>query len=391
MNPITDIVVASVERFDAILSDVNNALELDTTVNAGVSIDDVISILSVHRGVRDDRQAWWKIRREAYARFASHPSITTRTLAAIPASMCNEISALQETDLESIAPDWVTAEDSTPADREQAMRSLTALLDACSRAGSQGLTVMLRTNQPANDFELAFQKLDGKPLRNFQKAFDSWDDVKRHEAHQRYNYYLKQGQSDCLNQVLRDFTRPKTIRISLKTDQGKVKRHVTKAIKAYLKNPAPERGEPDDPVTMITLTFDVEYEGYVDLSFHTVPNAIEDISWEERTELCLEFPRWHEGVERLACDELPLKLTLQDGTKVVIDPDGDDDEFDNHIGNMLRDAMVSLRDTGEFERLPLASGCVMWVGGTHTNYAWPEEDRLAQDGYVSLPDEKSGP
>lgn len=73
-------------------------------------------------------------------------------------------------------------DDSTPPDLDAAVLALERLVNVCTRAKRSGLSVLLRTNQPANDFEIAFNKADGKRLKNFQKAFDSWDESKRYKA-----------------------------------------------------------------------------------------------------------------------------------------------------------------------------------------------------------------
>ncbi len=384
MSQTTDIILASPDQFDAILADVGNGLDLDVALDAGVTIDDVVAIVSILRSVLDDRKAWWALRREAYARFATHATFEARSLAEVPDALRDEIAVLDGDSVDATAASWLQVDEASPGDLETATRSLNTLVDVCSRGKASASSILLRTNQPPNDFEVAFGKLDDSKARgNFERAFDSWDEAKRHDAHQRYNYYVKEGEADCLKQVLRDLTRPKSIRINLKTDQRTLLKHLKKRVKAYCKTPAPELGEASDPIQLITLTFDVEYEGYVDLNFNTLPNALDELRWEERCEDCLEFPRWHDGLERFSCDEQPLKMTLQDGSKVVVEPDGEEDLYDRYIGDMLRDTMLSARESGEFAKLPLADGCVMWVGGTHTNYAWPDEERLEQDGRVA--------
>ncbi|QEF97289.1 hypothetical protein Mal15_13280 [Stieleria maiorica] len=370
MNTTSDIIVASLDSFDAILADVRNAMELDVTPKGNVSIDDIVAVVAIHRNVIDDRSEWRKIRREVYARFASHEVIATRTLAAIPDSVRDEIAALMNQDVGSIAPRWVELDDATPPDHDSALHALRRLVDVCKQAKASRLCVMLRTNQPPNDFETAFNKAAGKRLPKFQKAFDSWNDSKKYEAHQRYNYYRKQGVEDCLDQVLRDFSRPKTSRLNLKTDQRKIRKYITKRVKSYSKSPSPALGDPGDPIGRIALEFDLEYEGFVDLVFDTRPDAAEAHEFVEDTGDRLELYHWFEGTERFACENLPLKITLQDGSKVVIEPDSDGEAYDQYVGEMLRETLVELRQAGTFSNLPIADSCVLSVGGVHTNYFW---------------------
>lgn len=374
MKSTTDIVVASADAFDAILADLRNTLPLDVTSDSNVTIDDVVSIVSIHRDAIDDRSAWWRIRREINARFASHEAVATRMLAAIPDPVRDELAMLTGQEIALIASRWGKMGDSPAPDPGVAVLVLERLVSACTRARESGLGVLLRTNQPANDFEIAFTKVDCKRRRNFQKAFDDWDDSKRYEAHQRYNYYLKQGVEDCLDRVLRDFTRRKTSRLNLNTDQRRIRKYISKRVKNYIKSPSPALGDPGDPVTMITLEFDIEYEGYVDLVFHSRPDAAEAIEFVEDTGFRLELTHWHEGMERFACDDLPLKVTLPDERKVVVEPSSDGDDFEKYIGDMLRDTMVEQRRTGAFGDLPISESCVLCVGGGHTNYFWLSDD-----------------
>jgi hypothetical protein len=379
MTTSTDIIVAEPDSFDAILADVRNAMELDTTPDGGATIDDVVSIISIHRNAINDRAARWKIRRGVYARFASHETISTRTLAALPVAVRDELANFSGQDIESVASTWMQLDDSTPTDLDAAVRTLKQLVGVCKRAKNSQLCVLLRTNQPPNAFEIAFQKAAGKRLENFQRAFTSWDESKKYEAHQRYNYYLKQGLTECLNRVLRDFTRPKTSRVNLKTDQRKIQRYICKRVEDYVKSLSPDLGDGSDPLKMISLLFDVEYQGFVDLIFDTRPDAAEEFEFVEGTEHCCELDHWHEGVERFSCENLALRITLQDGAKVTIEPNSDGDEFDNYIGDMLRDTIIAMREEGAFSKLPIADHCVFCVGGSHTGYFWRSDDQITQD------------
>ncbi len=368
-----DILVAPKHRFDEILQDIHNTSGEVVSQDAGLSIDDVVTITAIYRNAIDDRAAWWKIRREVNARFATHPDIQTRTLAAIPGNVIGEIAGFSSENIGAIAERWIAEDGATPRTSQNAMDSLASLVAACNIATTQSTEVLLRTNQPPNAFERAFSTLGGKELANYQKAFGKWDDTKRHEAHQKYNYYQKQGLANCLTLVLRDLTRPKTKKVNLKTDQRTIQRHIAKRVKAYRKNPCPILGSPGDPVKLITLTFDIEYEGYVDFDFDTRPDAISDIRWEERTEECLEIPHWNEGMQRFCYDEIPLNVTLHDGSKTKITSEAGEDVYERYIGDMLRDSLIDARESGLFDILPLARECFMLVAGTHANYAWPDE------------------
>lgn len=366
-----DIIVAPQTQFEKILQDINNVAPLDVTLGADVSIDDVVTIVAIFREILDDRPAWWKLRRELNARYSTHPEISTRSLALIPDPFRDQISAFTKEDVSRVAARWLNREGSSSRSLEQANESLIALVDACQKAIKQSTGVFLRTNQPPNAFEIAFSALSEKPLANYRRVYDKLDDKQKYEAHQKYNYYKKEGLENSLALVLRDLTRKGVKKINLKTDQRVIQRHILQRVKEYCKTPCPTSGDPGAPITLIMLTFDIEYEGYIDFVFDTRANAITDIQWEEKTEGCLEFSHWNEGAQRLSVGELPLHVTLHDGTKAVIAPDASEDVLDTYVGDMLRDTVIDARNAGTFAKLPLADRCYMLVGGAHTNYAWP--------------------
>lgn len=383
-----DIIVAPPGQFDEILQDVHNVAHLDVVHGADVSIDDVVAIVAIYRNAIDDRPAWWKIRREVNARFSTHSEITTRTLALIPDLFRDEIANFTNDEIAIVASRWLAEDGSSPTNLEHANQSLMTLVKACQKARTESAGVFLRTNQPPNAFETAFSSLSGKLLANYRRVFDKLDDQQKYEAHQKYNYYQKQGLENCLALVLRDLTRSSTKKVNLKTDQRAIQRHILQRVKAYCKKPCPTSGSPDSPITLIMLTFDIEYEGYIDLGFDTRENAISDIRWEERTEGCLELCHWNEGVQRLGVDELPLSVTLHDGAKLTLSPDSGEDLFERYIGDMLRDTLIDARDAGTFAKLPLADPCYMLVGGTHSDYAWPADLEFDSDSLANSPKRK---
>ncbi|OYP37951.1 hypothetical protein [Rhodopirellula sp. MGV] len=370
MQPHADLIVASSDQFDKILADSNNMLELKVIESLPLTIDDIVIVIAARRGILDDRKAWWQLRRDVYGRFAEHHAIPSRTLAMIPHAFQGELAEIDAGEVELIASQWLNADHSTPSDLESAVRTLQCLIEACSSAHDSGLAVMLRTNQPANEFELAFEQLENQKRRRFRKAFDGWDEAKRHEAHQRYKYYLSQGEADSLTLTLQDFTRSKILRINLKTDRGKVQRYLRQRIKAYIKRPQPDAGEADSPITAISVLFDIEYEGFVDLVFDTRPESAESVEFIEGTDHVLDLEHWHDAVMRIDEGE-SLKLALPDGTKLVIEPESSEvADWDRYVGDMLRDLVIEMRGKGEFEKLNLAAEHSIWVGGTHTDFFW---------------------
>lgn len=378
-----DIIVAPQNQSDVILQDLRNVAALDVTQGTDVAIGDVVTIVALFRNVIDDRPVLWKIRREVNAHFSQHPVIAARTLALIPDLYRDEIADLSTEDVAKIAVRWCAQEGASPKNEERAAESLDALVAACKKARSQASGVFLRTNPPPNAFEVAFSSLTGKSLEKYRRFFDKLDDAKKYEAHQKYNYYRKQGVEDSLASAYRDLTKTQTKAVNLKTDQRAIHRHILQRVKKYCKTPCPTSGSPDAPITLIMLTFDIEYEGYIDFGFDTREDAISNIQWEEQTEGCLELSHWNEAVQRLTDDELPLSVTLHDGKKKVLSPESGEDAFETCVGDMLRDTLIEARDAGAFAKLPLADPCYMLVGGTHTNYAWPVDLEFGAESLVN--------
>ncbi|MCC9602371.1 hypothetical protein LOC67_17615 [Stieleria sp. JC731] len=374
MSASNDLLLASADQFDKILKDTKGKLKLIRTPDLEITIDDVVIIISAHRDILDDRKAWWKVRREVYANFSEHKTIAARTLAMIPKPFQEELAGIDADAFEGIVDPWLAADGATPSDKASALNVLTELTRCSQQAEQKDLAVMILTKEPENEFEKAFKELDGKRLKTFQSAFNRWDEAKRHEAHQRFKYYRNQGEEDCLDLTLRDFTRSKTLRVSLKTDMGKIARYVRQRIKSYRKSPQPDAGNADDSITAISMLFDIEYEGYVDLIFDTRPESLRKRDFIEGTEHIFHIDAWYDAIERMNEDGDTLQLTLHDGSKMSIDPEADDNDLDIHIGRMLRDLMIEMREKGDFAKLPLAEGYSMWVGGTHTDFAWPEHD-----------------
>jgi hypothetical protein len=381
MTTTSDILLAKPEQFDSILADIEDSMALVMYPNVSVSIDDVVLVIGMIRMISEDRDAYRKMQREVYSRFSAHATFYERTLAMLPDQLRDEISGLDNKSIREIVSKLSSNGQGTKIDPSVSTPSLQVLTVACGSARSESLSVFLRTAIPQNAFESEFKKLEAKPRERFVRAFASWDSIKRYEAHQRFNYYLKQGAADCLKQVLKDFSPTARKMINLKTDQQAIERYINRKVKAYCKSPNPESGDASGPVTMLAILFDIEYEGTVSLIISTLPNAVDDPFLVENADEFVELSHWREGLERLTSDESPIKLTLPDGSLVIVSPGKDQVLYETQLGEMLRSTMVAMHQAGKFSKLPLATDCVMWIGGPHVDYFW-RENRLRRDGKI---------
>jgi hypothetical protein len=139
-----------------------------------------------------------------------------------------------------------------------------------------------------------------------------------------YKYYANQGQSNCLDLALRDFSRQKTTKVNLKTDQRKILRYIEKRIKDYMKRENCGPGRPDDPITLMTMASQFEQAGWVALVFDTRPDAGPDGEWNAYIEEdAIEFDQWCEAWERLCEEGTEITVTCHDGSKRTISSDAD--------------------------------------------------------------------
>lgn len=386
MNLVHDLLLADSSDFDNILADLENTIPVNSVQRSCVSIDDAVTIVAAVRQALDDRSAWWKVRREVYASFASHEQVTTRSLGRLPDELRDEIAELDATRHEELAGEWIARDDASPVDEQQATEALEQFASVCELGRDRGKSVFIRTCEPFNTFEAAFSGLEGRALKKFRRAFDSWDSIKRHEAHERYKYYQNEGKSDakCLALVLKDYSRAKISKLNLKADQRKVLRHLKQRVKNYSKSPNAGPGEPADAITLITLAFSLEQAGWVVFVLDTRPHAEPDGEWNNYIEEnSLEFDQWCDAIDSLCEDGLPIKVTRPDGSsEEIVDRDSGTEALAGKIGLMLRDALLAVRQEASFRRLPLAPKCIMYIDEHNGHFGWPDIEQLQVEGRV---------
>jgi hypothetical protein len=170
------------------------------------------------------------------------------------------------------------------------------------------------------------------------------------------------------------------MKINLIADAKKIYAYVKQRVADYpiYVNSGP--GKDEDPISQITLGFQVDQAGWVALVFDTRPGASPDGEWQSFiTENSLEFPHWLAAVEALFDNEEPIDLVLPNGKKRKV---GEDDELAEPIGEMLKDILIQARKDKCFQGLPLAKKCSMGVEDHDGAYGWPAYEKRYKDGRV---------
>lgn len=171
------------------------------------------------------------------------------------------------------------------------------------------------------------------------------------------------------------------MKINLKADAKTIYDHLRQRVADYpiYVNAGP--GEDEDPISQITLGFQVSQAGWVAVVFDTRPDASPDGEWQSYIEEnWLEFPSWLEAVDALWDNGETIQLTLPDGKKRSL---GEDDELAEPIGKVLKGILIQARKDKLFTTLPLAKKCFMGVEDHDGAYGWPDFDKRYRVGRVT--------
>ncbi|TWT89123.1 hypothetical protein Mal64_26150 [Pseudobythopirellula maris] len=164
------------------------------------------------------------------------------------------------------------------------------------------------------------------------------------------------------------------LRVDAKTVFDFIKERVTD-YPVYVNNGP---GEDDDPISQITLGFQVSQAGWVALVFDTRPDGSPDGEWQSYIEEnWLEFPHWLAAVDALFDNGESIELILQNGKRRKL---GEDDELAEPVGQMLKDILLQGRKERLFKQLPLAKRCSIGVEDHDGAYGWPAYDKRYKDG-----------
>lgn len=132
-------------------------------------------------------------------------------------------------------------------------------------------------------------------------------------------------------------------------------------------------GEADEPIQQIDLGYQFDQAGWIAIVFDTRPDAESDGQWQLHIEdNMLELNHWCEAFDTLIENEVPITVTLRDGSVETLNPDMEMEDLAELFGVVLKDALLEARNAGVFATLPLAATCVMGIEEHEGNYGWPE-------------------
>ncbi len=170
------------------------------------------------------------------------------------------------------------------------------------------------------------------------------------------------------------------MKIDLKADATTINKYVKQRVADYPVYVNNGPGEDDDPVSQITLGFQVSQAGWVAFVFDTRPDGSPDGEWQSYIEEnWLEFPHWLDAVDALFDNGEPIELVLPNGKKRKL---GEDDELAEPVGQMLKDILIQARKAKCFNELPIATKCSMGVEDHDGAYGWPDYAKRYRDGRV---------
>ncbi len=170
------------------------------------------------------------------------------------------------------------------------------------------------------------------------------------------------------------------MKIDLKADSKTIYEFIKKRVSDYpiYVNNGP--GEDDDPITEITLGYQVSQAGWVALVFDTRPDGSPDGEWQSYIEEnWLKFPHWLDAVDALFDNGEPIELVRPNGKKKKF---GEDDDLAEPVGQMLKHILIQARKDKYFKELPLAKKCSMGVEDHDGAYGWPDYEKRHKDGRV---------
>lgn len=173
--------------------------------------------------------------------------------------------------------------------------------------------------------------------------------------------------------------------LNLKKDSETIYKYIIQRIRNYSSCVNVGPGKPENPISQISLGFQLEQSCWVALIFDTRPNSEPDGKWTLYIkENAIEFGDWLRAIESLAEYKIPIMITCSDDSKKYFNINADLYEIANCFGNMLRDILIRLRNEGAFNCLPIGHRCIMGVEELCGYYGWPTYENRLKEGYVSL-------
>ena len=185
--------------------------------------------------------------------------------------------------------------------------------------------------------------------------------------------------------------------INLDRDYDLVLSFIKKRVEEYHKSPNIGPGNPNDPIAFIELTYSYEQGGWVGLVFDTRPDANPDGEYtlylkDDKT--IFYMPDTSDALEANFDEEIAADVILADGTRLLLNEEGDivykekpsreyEGDFNEQVGELMRQALEYSYNSGLFNKLPLASPCYYGVEETNGQYAWPIYEEYKTKGRIN--------
>jgi len=172
------------------------------------------------------------------------------------------------------------------------------------------------------------------------------------------------------------------MKLDLKKDAQKIRRYIEQRIRDYpiYENDGP--GDDSDPVALITIGYYLEQAGYVAVVFDTRGDADNDGQWTLHIDddvNVLPFPKWYSVFMKL-CDGGSVDVVQPNGKLRTLDESDDNESVATFFGEMILEIMLSLRDSGAFETLPLAPKAFFVIEEFDGQWGWPAYAKRKSQG-----------
>jgi hypothetical protein len=172
------------------------------------------------------------------------------------------------------------------------------------------------------------------------------------------------------------------MQLDLQKDEQKIRRFIEKRVRDYPAHKNLGPGKDGDPIALMTLGYHLEQAGYFALVFDTRPKADNDGEWTNHIENdvnVLEFPRWQTAFETL-CEGGSVDVKLPNGKTRTLDESDDNESVARLFGEMIRETVFSLRDSGAFDSLPLAPKAFFIIEEFDGQWGWPAYESRKTEG-----------
>jgi len=150
-----------------------------------------------------------------------------------------------------------------------------------------------------------------------------------------------------------------------------IRDYIRKRVRAYkrLANDGP--GKPGDPITLITLGYQIDQDGWVALVFDTRPQPDCDGNWQSHIEdNDLPFLAWHRAFTTMTASNQPIRVVLADGKVKTLRKTMSMKTVCTPFGRALKAALLGAWRDGDFAALPLAKGCRVAIEEHEGNWGW---------------------